>query len=31
MVKLHDGKALTEDLTCRETGPNDRRTASLEF
>ena len=29
-VTLRDGKALTAGLACRETGPDDRRTAPLE-
>ena len=30
-MMLRDGKALTTGSLCRETGPGDRRTASLEY
>ena len=30
-VTLRDGKALAADSLCRETGPDDRRTAQLEL
>ena len=30
-VTLRDGKALAADSLCRETGPDDRRTAPLEY